>query len=290
MYDPREVIVSRATSAIPVSIGTSLALESILAGIAPPYDPDRVIPEMISLDDYAEIWINCATLVRNIVGAVPAEQAKVLQPKHIAECLYEEIDIINTCIREQTSGRVKAVFYQCEYGALKTLYPRAAVREPATPKQMEAAKLNQLLVNHFKARPPNGAYFRTFSPNLEPDRPVKALVITHIAYDLCSYRRFTKLDLLESHTGARKARAAWYTKLSNSKDTQNVPFGPFALQVFGDSNNFAPSPMAVRKAVLEMAKEHNWTSLTTKDRIRLCVQLLPSGDVKNLLTAFAAGE
>ena len=290
MIDPREILAGRAMSAIPVSIGTSLALESILAGITPPYDPDREIPEMISLDDYAEVWFNIATLVRNIMGSVPADQAGSLQPKHIATCLYEEIDLINTYIREQTSNRVKAVFYTCDYAHLSQIYPLAKLRVPSTPKQQDAAKLMELISGHFKAKPPTGAYFRAFTPKLEPTVPVKALIITHNAYDLTSYRRFLKLDLLESHTGVRKPRAAWYTKLSSAKDAEKIPFGSFALQVFGDSNCFHPAPAAVRKAVLELAEKHNWTSLTTKDRIQLCVKTMPAGEVKNLLTAYASGD
>jgi hypothetical protein len=49
---------TRTISAFPLSISTSLALESIFTPKLPPYDPNRIIPEHINLIDYQEIWIN----------------------------------------------------------------------------------------------------------------------------------------------------------------------------------------------------------------------------------------
>ncbi len=76
----KNLLLQRTVSGFPLSIGTGLALESILEPVQEVYDPQRVVPEKIKLNKYDAIWFNIDTLVRNIVGSVPTEVQKDVGP------------------------------------------------------------------------------------------------------------------------------------------------------------------------------------------------------------------
>src|SRR5690606_9561418 len=82
------------------------------------------------------------------------------------------------------------------------------------------------------------------------------MLLTHIPVDLLSADRFSKLVLLESHTGAIKPHLSWYTKLTNGKELFRMPFNRFTLQVFGDNGvHFAPMPMKMKQAVKDISEK-----------------------------------
>ena len=62
-------LYTRTISAFPISVGTSLALESLFAPRLETIDPERKF-ERVDVTKYSEVWINLSTLFRNIVGAV----------------------------------------------------------------------------------------------------------------------------------------------------------------------------------------------------------------------------
>ncbi|MNZ57992.1 hypothetical protein D3C78_759890 [compost metagenome] len=86
--------------------------------------------------------------------------------------------------------------------------------------------------------------------------------------DLLQRYKFSSLTLLESHTGAAKPPALWYTKLTNGKELEHIPFDRMTLQFFGDNGNlFTGYPIKFRRIMLDIAKKNRWTALTTKDYI-----------------------
>jgi hypothetical protein len=80
--------------------------------------------------------------------------------------------------------------------------------------------------------------------------------------------------LLESHTGALKRKDKWHTKYVNGNDLPFIPFSERLLPVFGDSELFYPAKSDVREAIIGIAKKHNWTSITTDERILFSIKSL----------------
>lgn len=252
---------SREKGQFPISIGTSLAVESA-GGVYPdrPVDPAPI-------NDVREVWFNLRTLFRNLQGCLPTEIKDRVTHGHLIPALVEEMQIIESAIIKISSGTARAVFYVCDYSSLRTKFPKAALRVPTTPKQIMQHALEKATIQGVLDQGVSQD-LRAFRMEIEGQHP-PSFIVTHLPVDLLSRYSFAKLLLLESHTGAIKAPAQWNTKLTNGKELVNIPFGRFALQVFGDNGHqFAAAPRAVREKVLELAKEWNWTSVTTEAKIR----------------------
>ena len=257
----------RTVSAFPVSIGTALAFESLLPPRQKAYDPEREIPDRTNLSDYAEFWINIETLYRNILGSVPTEIKHSLQAMDVLEVLLEEIDYIQTLVKEELGGRTKLVFYRNKHVGLSSAHPYAKLRVPTTPTQIVAhvqlEKVCDTVIKKHEDEFPILDHRRLIKPKTK----TKALILTHQAYDLHSRQFFDELDLIESHTGVCKKSPQWYTKINGGKEFTTIPFNICMLQVFGDSHVFAPQPIALRKQVIELSQKFKWHSATTRDRI-----------------------
>src|SRR5690606_20358874 len=110
------------------------------------------------------------------------------------------------------------------------------------------------------------ADLRVFDMDFEQDQR-KVLIITHFPVDLLNRYKFSRLVLLETHTGAMKPHTLWYTKLYNGKELNMIPFDRMTVQVFGDGNLFTPALIKLRRHILDLAKRYKWTSVTTKDMV-----------------------
>ena len=110
--------------------------------------------------------------------------------------------------------------------------------------------------------------FLKFSSVLKPKTRVSAIIMTHMAYDLLSYSNFTKLDLLESHTGVLKPKHMWYTKYQSGKELTMMPFYKPLLKIFGDSQTYKPMDIRLRRSIIELAIEKHWTPVTTIAKVK----------------------
>jgi len=270
------ILASRATSAFPISIGTSLALESCYKGTQPPFDPNRVIPQVIDVSKYGSVWINLLTVVRNIYSSVPSADAKALHVRDIVDVMANECDLIKEIFTKNTPG-IKVVFYQCDYDGIKSNYPRAIPKESQTTNQVMFDKLCvSVLKTYLRTIAEDDV--KTFALFLSPDLFEKAIIITHMTHDLLSHEKFHTLDLLESHTGALKSKARWYTKFAKSvvsDGIERIAFNRVTWQFFGDGQLVSPYPNKARKMLLDFAKEKDWTALTTLERMRYTLSDFP---------------
>ena len=258
------LLTERTQGAFPVSIGTSLALESIMDGIQPPYDPERVIPQRIKLTDYTEYWFNIETLFRNILGSLNTNNPSDVKPAEVLAILFEEIEMIKQFVFDECLGTVRFVPYRNVHGRLASKHPHGKLRMPTTPKQMEYASFCENVCGH-AVKQSNGV-IQEFDRVLSGSGK-KVLITTHMPYDLLSYGKFDSLELLESHTGVLKPRSQWHTKLTAAKTLARMPFNAMTIQVFGDSTTFAPLPQAARQQVIELSEEKKWHALATRDLI-----------------------
>jgi hypothetical protein len=128
-----------------------------------------------------------------------------------------------------------------------------------------------------------GDMIQLFKLKIEPKHYPSAMMLTHYAYDLVNYRDFNKLVLLESHTGAIKERAQWYSKYYNGRELAMIPFREDFLQVFGDNEHFRPMDIRLRKDLIEIAIQYKWSSISTTDKILYGINQMKNPYYKEIL-------
>lgn len=259
--------LQRTKTSFNLSIPTGLALETLFDPTHPVYDPDRVVPSRIQWAEYDHWWIHFGTLIRNMVSSVPKEEQQSTAWKDYAAALIEEIEIIEG-LMQLTDPRIKIQWYISSYESLYTRKHHAVVqlRRDTTPNQKWFVGLLTELVRW--AETSLDDRLLVFKDRPLPEQPTKSLILTHVPYDLLSWTSFSKLHLLESHTGTIKTRADWWTKyypvpLGN---LSVVPFMEMFLKVFGDHVLFKPLDIRFRRMILDVAVLRNWTSLTTREK------------------------
>lgn len=268
-----DIISSRTVSALPLSIGTSLAFESVFEPRLPAYDPSRVIPQMVDLSKYNAIWINITTLIRNIIGALPKTSAHQVTPDDIKDAIIYEMQLLSEMTNTASSGNCKCLFYHHTYrrllnNPLTTKFIK--FRLPNTTLQIaydNTVNKTMLLLERDKSLD-----ITTTDSELSPDNSNdKALIFTHVPYDLVNYSDFRKLDLIESHTGKLKTRREWYSKYYPivGSDMSILPFTRKLLLIMGDHILIKPIDIRFRKLIMDIAIARKWTPLTTPAKIRM---------------------
>jgi hypothetical protein len=268
IHNNGDSLENRVISSYPISISTSLALESLFSPRLPRYDEKRIIPENIDINKYQECWINISTLFRNLSASVNKVVFLASSPAHLASVLLSEIEVIESLFLNEGNGVCKPYFYHLDY----TDFPiTVKLRQPKTEgqKQYENKLKETLKIMH-------DGYSYVFSKNtVSPKSKCNGLIITHIPYDLLSYNKFSTLHLLESNTGKLKDRNTWNTKYLKIGETflGNLPFNRKLLFVFGDKVMLQPQDIALRRLVLDVAEKQNWSPGTTDAKILQDFQL-----------------
>jgi len=255
-------LAERAISAYPLSVGTSLALESLIQTDNPPIDPERVIPQRVDLSQYETIWINVSTLFRNMNSAINNDDKINVKSLAYAKEMIREIELLDDLFSPYFSVN----YYVCNYKkALGLNNNYIKLRSYNTPKQLlyksDHDKTISILLRDMKEK------IDVFDSDIKPQKKQKALILTHYAWDLLSYNNFSLLDLIESHTGILKKKQDFYTKILNGKDTPMIPFNKCFIRVFGDKEHFSPMNPKVKQQIIDFANECKWTQMTTKDKI-----------------------
>lgn len=271
-----DILAQRATNAAGVSVGTSLALETILPSW-PIFDPKREAPKPENLLAYKRVWINLATMFRNLYNCCESSQHQNLRVPECTDALFEEMETIHKFIQDTTQGSVEVHFYHCDYKDLNKAFPEASIRPVVTPKQIFykdlATKVLERVIKLAKIN--NKTYAESYQTKLSPKSYGNTLIMTHFPVDLLSESRFGSLKLLESHTGLVKNKNQWHTKLYNGKSLSIIPFCNLTIQVFGDDYHFRPMDNKIRSAILEIAERHHWSWMTTNSKIRQDVRSHP---------------
>lgn len=272
-----DILAARTISALPVSVGTSLALESIFKPQLPPIDEDRIIPQQVNLTDYQGFWFNLSTLYRNLFSSVTKEDAVRASPGDWVEALIQEIDFISELVATESTNRTRAYFYICEYTGLRSNNFVQLRADTTESQKVFRAIHNQSIgatLKHFKER--KNEDFFIFDHDVKPKTAHSAMIMTHVCQDLLSYKNFRRLDLIESHTGILKSKHQWNSKYHNGKELSMMPFMEGLLKVFGDSQTYKPMDVRLRKAIIELAIEKRWTPVTTEAKIKMDLDSLPN--------------
>lgn len=269
-------LAERTVSGFAVSIGTSLALETLFDPRQPVYDPERKIPPRVNLNNYTQCWINLATLFRNIVGSVDRVTYLNVTPIDIFHALNTEIEVIRSLFQIEGGNVCEPVFYYCDYKTVYTKPKHQAVQlrhDKTEIQKHNAAKLLRTMQMFFKEHKDEGYYL--LDSEIIPPKHNAALILSHVPYDLLSHKHFRRLDLLESHTGILKSRVDWYTKFYKLPDVDlsTIPFHKEFLMIFGDNVMFSPMDIRFRRLIVEISKNRHWTSHTTREKIKLDLDL-----------------
>lgn len=248
----------REVGHFPLSIATSLAFEGAL-GIHPDRESDGK-----QLSQYPQLWVNVKTAFRNYYNAIGRDNIPGIELPELIQTFYLELEQIRSVASEQTNGKMVTVFYLCDYIGLDRKFRHALIRKDTTENQVLYTKTMTAVLSQILKM--DAEMVKIYKLKIDKDATGKALMLTHVPYDLTT-REFNTLALLESHTGAIKERNQWYTKYYNGKDLPMIPFREDFLPIFGDSETFKPLPMVYRKALIELGVKYNWSFATTKDKI-----------------------
>lgn len=248
--------------AVPMSIGTALAFESI-CGLGEFLTPQ---PQIMKHD---VVWINIRTLFRNCLGSIGKDYKNSVRAQDIVHGMVEDCRIIESTLTSQTTGRVKPVFYFCSFKGLEKEFKYAYWKQVKTNKQKIEQDLETSTIKLFLKE-------ENIQPDLDyrhydvkiTDSDRRAIILTHYPVDLLWRKKFATLMLLESHTGKLKSKVEWYTKLTNGKKYSRIPFNRLTLQLFGDNNLiFASMLPSLKNKLLEIAEQDKWTPATTDERV-----------------------
>jgi hypothetical protein len=221
-----------------------------------------------------------------MMGALSKEGATSVSSVDMKDSIIGEIDVIQSLIMNEGLNQVKPVFYASEYLKLQTKFNKFVVlRKEETLNQKIYKALHDQTIKLLLKDLQLSDNLRVYDSELN-NRALnlpKSLIITHVAYDLLSHKNFEKLEMIESHTGVLKTRNQWHTKFLDGKELPMIPFLESMLCVFGDKETFRPMDIKLRRDVIELAKEHQWNSLTTKARVRLNIEFLKNPYAKEVL-------
>lgn len=271
--DALELFPSMQTSAFSLSIGTSLALESLFPGRSAPYDPERKIPERVDATKFASCWVNLATLYRNVAAAISPEDMANATEQKMADVILSEISLIDDLFANEGGNRCKPVFYHSSYRDIQGFFKSdVQLRVSTTDKQKH---YDNVWLGTAKLLDKVSDKIRAFSGEVKPARYERSLILTHYPYDLVGFKAFEELVLLESNTGLTKPRSRWATKYYPipGADMTVLPFMRKLLFVFGDKVQIKPFPMKFRKELLDIAIANKWDGMTTPDRVNLGISM-----------------
>jgi len=275
LYDP---LSYREVGKYPISIGTSLAIESA-CGI------NEEGKQYNHVADYDCLWLNIRTLLRNLLGAIPSD-SPTLPAQQYAEALLFEIDTITHAVQDASHGRCRVMCYYSNYSEVERKHPGAGIRVYTTAKQKASFALSkEVLLKLFKLIKDHQVPFLGINDLISGQSFQKNLILTNYAYDLLANSPTFGLTLLESHTGAVKTKALWHTKYLDGRNLPMIPFNRLFLQVFGDKETFRPMDPKLRKEIIEIATKYKWNSSTTTSMINYGIGQLKNHYARDILRA-----
>lgn len=269
----QEYINQRMTGRLPISLPTATAIEMIIGLGSNEFTSQ--------LKNKNELWINIATLVRNLLSSLDRETQNIASDFELANTILDEMEIITTALKEY-KNKITPIFYIVHYDSLKQIYNNASFRVANTDKQkFYTALLDNTLRNVKQVDTLD--QIKIFDLEIKPMVASNAIMLTHSPIDLTSSIHFNDLVLLESHTGKIKSKQDWYTKYSAADKSPLLPFNRNIMVFFGDAELFKPQPIKYRRLLLETVEKFKWTSVTTKERMKLTIGFHTDTESKNYI-------
>lgn len=265
--DPTNIF-ERVTSAFPLSVGTSLALEGFFQGGQTSLNEDYKGP-MKDISRYDTIRINVSTLIRNAFNAVPTKVKLGTNHKELLEVLLSEIGIIEDIFNTNKGGICRPLFYTCSYKRLFNKYnKKVKFRTANTELQLHLELTSRKVIEELHKRSNS---VENFDSDIRVLADSNILMFTHVPYDLVDYKKYYGVfELLESHTGEVKPYTEWNTKYAKFGENSmtHLPFFKELLFVFGDRSQIKPHEYKLRQLIYDISIQRKWTPQTTRGKIR----------------------
>lgn len=262
-------MLNRTLSSLPISVGTGLAIEALIN---------------TPLSAYSTLLINIRTLCRNAIESF--DQEELYKEKDNVEIIFEAINEDVMKIAEALStlklnNHLNMIYYYPSYKGLSRMFPLARIKIPSTEKEMREDKLIVKVCDKLYSK-----YEKVITKNdvKIPDFNGKGIIITHHPVDLATSGTFTRLVLLESHTGTLKSFTMFYTKLTDGKNLTNIPLNKLTIQIFGDrAVNFYAMPLKIKNQIKLLAEAANWSTASTPSFVYSSVKGLNNSPDKDIL-------
>lgn len=252
----------RSMSGFPVSVGTGLALETIFSPTQDVIDPDRKAPPKIVKDSYNLYLINAATIIRNLLSSLPYKDLVLIKYSDILDTLLTEIEYLTSLFETQS---LNLKIYHNTYD-VPTITHKDKLRLITTEQQKHIQDITYKCLKYLKSQDDTDV----FRDKVSYGKTDTALMISHVPWDFLSHTNFSKLDMLESHTGVVKSRKDWYTKYFKipDKDMSFLPLLESLLIVFGDTVMFKPDKISVRQELLQKLLDKNTHPLMSEQTLK----------------------
>lgn len=263
-------MLSRTFATLPISVGTGLAIEAL---------------GQVAISNYTSLIFNVRTLFRNALGSYDLE-GKLPDEKSLFDAMSEDMmGIANAINGLKYSSHLNLIFYQPSYKGMKTMFPWAKLKIPGegkmTPHQVAVEKLREVVTKKVVDK------FEKVIVNTNVGLPHfsgKALVMTHHPVDLAVSSAYSRLNLLESHTGVIKTFPEFNSKLTGGNELTNIPLNKLTIQVFGDrATNFYSLPMGVKNEIKQLADNRNWSTASTPSYCEMTIRGLENTPEKDIL-------
>jgi len=254
--------IDRETGQFPLSIGTSLALEGLL-GVHPqaPKQPSGV-------GQIGEVWVNLRTLIRNFYAAMTVEVAAKAPMELAAQVLCEELGSIPDVLNQHARGRYILKVYHNDLTDFKWQFPHAVHKTPKTEKQRQYHTFETLVLKLMLLQLGHDRYPVLVVKRYPDNSNRVAALLTHHTHELLWRTRFSRLFLLESHTGRLKSTGQWGGKLNGVSEDDHLPLNEFTLQLFGERQLLGSMTKKLRDETRQLAVVRHWTAVTTVAKIR----------------------
>lgn len=252
-----------------LSIGTAIPMEKLLT--------TNVSKE------YNALYLNVRTLYRNYVGSFPANQ--IPDGKELYNGFLEELDTIQGIVNMSLPSSMRMVYYYMTYDSLQSIFTKCKLKVSQTQIQKNYSGIESFVFANIasKIKPELEVYDTKLNGN-----HTKGLIITHIPLDLLGHPTFSKLTLLESHTGTFKNKSEWISKLTKNGTYSNIPFNVLTMQIIGDrSGLFSAMPNKFIKTYVELAKACKWTPSTNIEKIKFDIRKVSDKAVASVLLELA---
>lgn len=256
----------RTLGTVPISVGTAVAIEAL---------------QNTPMHRYQTFLMNIRTLVRNAREAYEELPSEKELTRAVKEDILGIVEFI-AALKLRTVLDLK--IYYPSYNSLERTFPLATLKEmdpdkllkPAEQKRKTAIQLDNKVI---EATLDEFDKFITRVDCILPQFGGEGLIITHHPVDLVTTESYTRLHLLESHTGTIKGYASFNTKLTGGKELTNMPLNKLTIQIFGDNAvNFYSQSSAVKNEVKALASSVPWSSASTVGFVASSIRKLPGNN------------
>lgn len=260
----------RTIGMLPISVGTSLAFEPLMA-------------EVKKNNQIDNLMLNVSTIFRNAYQAYDTSVRGKLTADQLFQDVIQDLGGIYEILSK--IGRNPApnmVAYYCSYAGLPKRFKLAKLWYPESENQKQYAALEKTvldrLLNELRG------HVRLCDHTM-PNGIRNSFVLTHHIVDLLVPQGYGEITLLESHTGVLKTKGKWHTKLTGGSKLERIPFNALTLQIFGDnSTHFKANAFKYKSTVIALSEQYKWTPMTTDERVKLCLSSVQDVDLREQLS------